>query len=290
MFWLILVSLVWAFSFGLIKGRLTGVDPSLVGLLRIALALLVFLPVFRPRGLRRRDVAWLLGIGAVQFGVMYITYLSAFRYLQAYEIVVLTIFTPIFVCLFEDLAARRWQVWPWVAAIIATVGAGIVRPFTPGALAGILLMQASNACFALGQVAYRRWRRRRPDVPEARVFALAYLGAALATLPTAASALPTVTAITADQWLALLYLGVIASGLCFFLWNYGAARTAPGPLAVANNLKIPLGVAASLWVFGESAQPWRVLVGGALVVAAGVLATWTAKRQPAAPDAAQEPA
>jgi drug/metabolite transporter (DMT)-like permease len=279
MAWLILVSLIWAFSFGLIKGRLTGVDPSLVGLLRIVLALVVFLPFLRPRGLRKRDTLALLGIGAVQFGVMYVTYLSAFRYLQAYEIAVLTIFTPIFVCLFEDLLAHRWRAWPWIAAIVATIGAGIVRPFTPGVIEGIVLMQVSNACFAFGQVAYRRWRVQRPDLKDGNVFAVTYVGALLATLPTAAPSLPTINAITSDQWLTLAYLGVIASGLCFFLWNYGAVRTSPGVLAVANNLKIPLGVAASLWVFHESAEPWRVLTGGSLVVAAGALATWAARRR-----------
>lgn len=277
--WLILVSLIWAFSFGLIKGRLTGVDSSLVGLLRVVLALLVFLPWFRPRGLKPRDVLVLLGIGAVQFGVMYVTYLAAFRYLAAFEIVVLTIFTPIFVCLFEDLATRQWRVWPSIAALIATIGAGIVvaRPFANGALEGIVLMQVSNACFALGQIWYRRWKLSRPAVPEVRVFALAYAGAVMATLPTAIPAFATINSITTDQWLTVLYLGVVASGWCFFLWNYGAARTSPGPLAVANNLKIPLGVAVSLWVFGESAETWRVMAGGTLVVAAGALATWTAR-------------
>lgn len=278
MLWLILVSLIWAFSFGLIKDRLVGVDPSLVGLLRIIFALLVFLPWFRPRGLRRIDMLILAATGAVQFGVMYVVYLTAFRYLEAYEIAVLTIFTPIFVCLFEDLAARRWHAWPWVAAAIATLGAGIVRPFTPGALTGVLLMQVSNACFAAGQIAYRRWRSRRPEVSEARVFALAYGGAALATLPTAAGALTELAAITPVQWLTIFYLGAVASGLCFFWWNYGAARTGAGTLAVLNNLKIPLAVAVSLWVFNEAAEPWRVLTGGSLVVAAGVLAGWTQRR------------
>jgi drug/metabolite transporter (DMT)-like permease len=50
----------------------------------------------------------------------------------------------------------------------------------------------------------------------------------------------------------LLYLGLIASGLGFFLWNRGATRVDAGTLAVMNNAKIPLAVACSLLFFGES--------------------------------------
>ena len=45
MFLLILVSLIWAFSFGLIKRFLGGVDSTFVTAIRLALALLVFLPL-----------------------------------------------------------------------------------------------------------------------------------------------------------------------------------------------------------------------------------------------------
>lgn len=63
----------------------------------------------------------------------------------------------------------------------------------------------------------------------------------------------------------LAYLGVVASGLCFFLWNRGAQLVAAGQLAVMNNLKIPLGVAVSLFVFREPANFWTLLVGALLI-------------------------
>ncbi|MGD9849218.1 MAG: EamA family transporter, partial [Desulfuromonas sp.] len=65
---LLLVSLVWAFSFGLIKGQLTGLDPNLVAFIRLALALLVFLPFYRPALLPPRFQLQLLVIGAIQYG------------------------------------------------------------------------------------------------------------------------------------------------------------------------------------------------------------------------------
>ena len=44
-----------------------------------------------------------------------------------------------------------------------------------------------------------------------------------------------------------------------------AAIVSAGQLAVMNNLKIPLGVAVSLFVFREPANLWTLLVGGLLI-------------------------
>jgi len=283
MIWLIVVSFIWAFSFGLIKGRLTDVDSSLVSLIRVSLALIVFLPLLRTRRLSRGSMLALTGIGGVQFGLMYVTYIAAFQFLESYQVAILTIFTPLFVCMIDDVTTRRFRRWPWIAAAIATIGAGIIvfnpdRPPTGQTWTGVALMQASNLCFAFGQVAYRRWRGKHALVADRDVFALLYLGAVAVTLPAAAPALATLTNLTAEHWLTLIYLGLIASGLGFFLWNYGAVRANTGSLAVMNNLKIPLTVAVSLLVFGESADAAQLAIGGTLVVAAGVLAEWSSRR------------
>ena len=69
---LLFVSLLWAFSFGLIKRHLGGLDSSFVAAVRLGLALLVFLPFVRLRGLKTQTTAALLGMivgGATTFGV-----------------------------------------------------------------------------------------------------------------------------------------------------------------------------------------------------------------------------
>jgi len=283
MFWLLVVSFLWAFSFGLIKGRLTDVDSSLVSLIRVSLALIVFLPFLRTGRLSRTSMLTLTGIGGVQFGLMYVTYIAAFQFLESYQIAILTIFTPLFVCLIDDVISRRFRRWPWIAAAVATVGAGIIvfnsgQPPSVRTWTGVWLMQASNLCFAFGQVTYRRWRKKHPAVEDKSIFALLYLGAVAVTLPAAAPAFASAAQLTAEHWLTLGYLGLVASGLGFFLWNYGAVRTSTASLAVMNNLKIPLTVAVSLLVFGEQADAERLAIGGTLVVAAGVFAEWSSRR------------
>lgn len=274
MFQLIAVSLLWAFSFGLVKRHLVGLDPALVASARLGIALVLFLPFLRLRGVTPALAARLAIIGAVQFGVMYFAYNLSFQHLQAHEVALFTLTTPVFVTVFADAYDRRLRLRSLGAALLAVVGAAIVvfgaRELQP-TLIGLLLLQGSNASFALGQVMYRRLRRTRPELRDRDIFALPYAGGFAVVLAVALLRQPAV-GLTTTQTLTLLYLGGIASGLGFFLWNQGAAQVNAGTLAVLNNAKVPLGIAVSLLVFGESAYPPAVIASLALLVAAAVLA------------------
>jgi drug/metabolite transporter (DMT)-like permease len=267
---LLLVSILWAFSFGLIK-RLTGFDGAFISASRLALALLVFLPFVRLRGLAARTVGALVGIGAIQFGVMYLAYNESFRFLKSYEIAVFTLTTPILVTLLADALDRRLRAQALVAALLAVLGGACIVLKTAkvdGTLAGIALVQLSNFAFALGQILYRRLRAapQHCALRDRDVFGLLYVGALAVALPatllrTNFAALP----LTAKNVSILLYLGIVASGLGFFLWNRGATQVSSGTLAAMNNAKIPLAVACSLLVFGETADLPRLVLGGALM-------------------------
>jgi drug/metabolite transporter (DMT)-like permease len=279
MWQLVVVSLIWAFSPGLIKTRLTGLgglDGSFVAAARLGLALLVFLPFMRLRGLGLVLTLRLVAIGAVQFGVMYLCYNEAFRYLNAYEVLLCTITTPLFVTLLNDAFDRKLRSTALAAAALAAVGAAVAK--RPDAalriqLLGFALMQASNLAFAAGQVFYQRLRARHAGLNDRQVFGLLYLGAtALAAAVMIARHVD--VSLHGPQLLTLAYLGIIASGLGFFLWNVGATRVSTATLAVMNNAKIPLGITCSLLFFGESADLARLLIGGGLMA----LAVWLADR------------
>ena len=66
----------------------------------------------------------------------------------------------------------------------------------------------------------------------------------------------------------------MASGVCFFLWNVGARTVNAGTLAAMNNLKIPLGVVATLLILREDAEYGRLGAAGALLVAALLVCRW----------------
>ena len=271
--WLLLVSLIWAFSFGLIKTELGDHDPLTVAWLRLTISLLIFLPFLRRRVTRRIRLRFGI-LGMLQFGVMYMLYIASYRWLPGYAVALLTVLTPLYVVLLDDLLSRRRHIRHWAGAAMAVAGAGwIVFEALPGAGSwpGIFLLQLSNICFAAGQLLYRKLRRDPgcDRVGDATLAAWMYLGAvSITTLGAFAGGSPALGALDGRAWLALAYLGVLPSGVAFWLWNKGASRTRAGTLAVTNNLKVPLGMIVAAIVFGEIV-PWSDLVWGAALVVSG---------------------
>ena len=117
---LLIASFIWAFSFGLVKNYLGGLDAGFVACARLALAFLLFLPLLRPRRISSATTLRLFMIGMVQFGLMYVFYIQSFRFLAAYQVALFTIFTPLYVAAADDMwksvsgrsiSGRRC--WPW---------------------------------------------------------------------------------------------------------------------------------------------------------------------------------
>lgn len=272
MAFLLITSFIWAFSFGLVKKHLGGLDGGFVALVRLALAFLLFLPLLRPRKIPPAMTWRLFMIGMVQFGLMYVFYIQSFRYLAAYQVALFTIFTPIFVALADDLWEKRFKPLHLFTALLAVAGTAVIVYSglgKAGLLAGFVLVQASNVCFALGQVFYRRLPPLDKGWQDRDGFAWLYLGGtAAALLAMLLFSGPPDLRLNAGQLLVLLYLGLLASGVGFFLWNVGATRVEAGVLAVFNNVKIPLAVLVSLLFFGEQTGWLRLLCGGGIIAMA----------------------
>jgi drug/metabolite transporter (DMT)-like permease len=213
--------------------------------------------------------------GAVQFGLMYIAYITSFQFLPAHTIVLLTTTTPLFVTLFHDVHSRKFNALFFVAASMAFLGGAVIKyPDQPlrASLIGIALVQLSNIAFAFGQLYYKQLSAKHPSWSDRSVFGFLYLGAVVLTalfsmFTTQVSRIQ----VTAPQGMVLVYLGVIASGVCFFLWNKGARFVNEGMLAIMNNLKIPMGIVASLVLLGESTDYLRLIVGFGFMVGAAYL-------------------
>ena len=90
-------------------------------------ALPLFLPLLRTRGLTARVASTLLAIGAVQYGLMYMLYIAAYQHLDAHEVALFTVLTPIYVALVHDGLARRVSPRTIALALLAVVGAGVIQ-------------------------------------------------------------------------------------------------------------------------------------------------------------------
>ncbi|WP_148861223.1 carboxylate/amino acid/amine transporter [Marinobacter fonticola] len=267
---LVFVTVLWAFSFSLIGEFLAGhVDSDFAVLSRVVLAGLAFLPLTRWRG-----VPWALKggvtlVGALQFGITYLCLYRSFAYLSVPEVLLFTIFTPLYVTLIDDALNRRFSPMALVAAAIATLGAGIIRydGLSEDFLTGFLLLQVANATFAAGQVGYKHLIQRYPiDMPLYRFFGYFYAGALLFALPSfLIFGNPDKLPSTPLQWGILAWLGLAASGLGLFLWNRGACLVDAGTLAIMNNALVPAGLLVNLLIWNRDADLGSLLLGGAVM-------------------------
>lgn len=271
MAYLLIVSIVWGFSFGLIKGNLTGLSPYLVSFIRIFLSFLIFLPFIKFNKIKNKVLfIKLFFIGMFQFGLMYIVYIYAFKYLKAYEIALFTILTPIYVTIINDLHNKLINKKAMLSAVLAIIGALFIsytKIESNNLILGFMFVQISNLCFALGQVEYKRVMNNS-NLKDIDSFGILYLGALIITLIFSINDLSTITLLTKKQILTLLYLGTIASGICFFLWNKGVRLTNIATVAVFNNLKIPLAIFISLIFFKESTDLLKLFIGSFIILLA----------------------
>lgn len=249
----------------------------------MAFALLVFIPFLRLKNLQKGQILQLLFIGAIQYGMMYLCFLRSFKYLDAYQAALFTTFTPLYVILINDCYAKKFNPYYLQVALIAMLGGAVIyykNILQANILTGFLLVQMSDICFAYGQVAYKRLRQKAPHLKDQNIYALLFLGAlALAvTATTVFDGWHSTMLITKEQINVLVYLGAIASGVCFFMWNKGAVTTNTATLAVFNNLKSPLAITVSLIFFHENTDVLRLGIGLGLIGLALYLAEKHARR------------
>ena len=255
MIYLATVSLIWAFSFGLIGNALTEVDSFVIATIRLGCASLLFIPFIKIKDISVRDRMRLVFYGAVQFGLMYSLYMRAFHYIPSHLVAIFSILTPVYVILINDIRQRKFS-WRYLfVAISSVIGAAIIKveSVPSGDIwVGFILMQGAGLAFAFGQVVYRDWKHKNPQINDHNVFSLLTVGGTLCaacfcSFFTNWSTLE----INPDQWKSILYLGFVASGIGFFLWNKGATQSNPGTLAAFNNAVVPLAVVCSLFIFQE---------------------------------------
>lgn len=270
---LIITTILWAFSFSLFGEYLAGhVDSYFVVLIRVGLATFVFLPFLCTRGYSLKTISLYMLVGAMQLGIMYMFSFHAYLYLTVSELLLFTVLTPLYITLIYDVMSKHRLRWGYAfSALLAVIGAGIIRydRVTDHFWIGLLLVQLSNISFAIGMVGYKRLMETRP-MPQYNAFAWFYLGAFLVaavawSLLGNAQKLPETTL----QWGILMFLGVVASGIGYFMWNYGATQVDAGTLSIMNNMHVPAGLLVNLAIWHQ--QPhWPSFIKGAAVILASL--------------------
>ncbi|MBU2895813.1 carboxylate/amino acid/amine transporter [Vibrio hepatarius] len=271
MAYLTAATLLWAFSFSLIGVYLAGqVDSWFSVLMRVALASVMFIPFLKFKGVDKRLIAKLMAVGGTQLGLMYCFYYQSFLLLSVPEVLLFTVFTPIYVTLIYDLLKGRFSPWYLLTAIIAVTGAALIKfsGINENFLIGFLVVQGANLCFAMGQVGYKYIiEDQSVNLSQHTVFGYFYLGALCVAL-VAFSLLGNIEKMptTSTQWGVLIYLGITASGIGYFAWNKGATIVNAGALAAMNNALVPAGLIVNIVIWNRDVDLTRLAIGGAIIM------------------------
>ena len=255
MAYLIAISILWSFSFGIIKYGLAGIDSSFISFARNVIALTFFSSVTIYNIKKFSFDLKLVGIGALQFGLMYIFYIESYQYLPAYLIATFTITTPIYVVLASKYLNGNSLNRNGIYAILLVIIGSYLMRFNSlnleDYMLGFVLIQCANIFFATGQILFKKWNDKNKDKDIVHNFSQLFFGATLITsifyfLGSSESAI-----LTQSNLFSLLFLGIISSGIGFLMWNIGATKVSSEKLAIMNNAVIPIAIFNSYLIFGE---------------------------------------
>ena len=270
---------LWGSLYVVSDVTLTVVPPFTLMSTRLALALLVLLPLAWRRGLAMPDAPTLLrmlAVGVLGIGISLGAQFVGTDLSTAVNGALVTSASPAFVVLFAILILRERLTMPRLLAIVlATTGVlAILDPasadFASDTFFGDLFLAFAALTWGLYSVLVRLLSMRHPQ-PTLTVTVFALLGGLLVSLPASLLELPQRPIGPLDEGtvMGVLYLGLICTAFALLLWNRAFALV-PASVASLFFFAQPLsGAVLSAALLGQhmNASLWL----GGIFIAGGVL-------------------
>lgn len=272
---LLLVTAVWGTTFPAMKLLSGALDALQIIWLRFAIALLVLAPLWY--GMRRGERRWGLCLGGLLFLAFWLQ-IEGLGRTSSNRNAFVTGLNVLVVPVLATLALRRSYGWRlWAACALACGGMALMfREDAPWNL-GDTLTLCSTFFYAIYILALEACARHNAQQP----LRATRMAAAQATVMCAASFLllllrhgndwhTGMEALPAPSWVALVYLGLLASVLVVTLQAWGQQRVDALRSAIVFGLE-PVFAALTAWVLIGERMGAIAIAGAALVVFALVL-------------------
>ncbi len=264
-FGLIAVTAIWGSTFFLIKDLVARMPVADFLAVRFLIAALAMALLFHRHLLRlsRREWAQGIGLGAI-YGVAQLLQTSGLEHTSAsisgFVTGMYVVFTPL---LGTVLLRQRLPPVTWIAVLLSVGGLGLLALRGLSVSYGVWLTLVSAALYGLHIVGLGTWSRPGSAFALSSVQMLVIAGVCLlATLPSGPSLPP-----DRGAWLAVVYMALAAGAGAMLVQTWAQAHLSPTRAAIVMTLE-PVFAAGFAVTFGNDALTWRMLVGGALVLAA----------------------
>ena len=268
---LLAMSLLWGYSWTILKMGLIDADPFSFTALRVgtgAFSLLAILPLtgrqFRPTRLKE-----LLVLGMVQSAALFTFSTWAIYHGHAGRVAFLTYTMPFFTLLMAwPILGERVKGLQWLAIAFAASGLlAIVQPWnhdnTP--LSNALAICA-GACWGLGAIMVKRLQKRAPmDLISMTAWQMLF---GFVPLMAAALFAPEAHVTWTPRFIGVvLFIGVISTALGWLLWIYALNHLEAGTASLGTLFAPVVAMASSAYHFNERPNGVEIL-GMCLIIAA----------------------
>ncbi|MEM7467910.1 MAG: DMT family transporter [Pseudomonadota bacterium] len=268
---LLTMSILWGYSWTILKMGLLDADPFTFTALRIgtgAGALLVILPL-TGRPWRPTRIPELLRLGMVQSAALFTFSTWAIYHGNAGRVAFLTYTMPFFTLLMAwPILGERVKGLQWLAIFFAATGlVAIVQPWnldnTP--LSNALAI-AAGAAWGLGAIMVKRMQNRAPMDLIAMTAWQMFFG--LIPLIVAAVLTPNAYVEWTPRFIGVvLFIGVISTACGWLLWVYALNNLEAGTASLGTLLAPVIAMASSAYHFGERPNGVEYLGMGAIIAA-----------------------
>jgi drug/metabolite transporter (DMT)-like permease len=276
---IIFVMLVWGSSVAVTKVLVADIPPLFFAFLRFLIASVCLLPVFifskqtSTKQLKRSDYAYLTLMGLLGVTFFYIAFNLSLKYTSASTGALIQGSLPVIIAVLGLIFLKEKLSKLQIAGILlSTAGVAAVGFFTGDdqsgdTLKGNLLMIAAMVCWGL----YTIISRKLSHINSLTVTCLSGFTGTILLLPAALIDLHNqgnTISLSLNDWLALIYLGAMASALCYFLYNKALETLPAAQVGNFLNLDPIVGVIIAFIFLDDHITTMHII--GSVCVLAGI--------------------
>lgn len=263
-----LAPIVWGSTYLVTTEYLPEGYPLTVAMLRALPAGILLLLIVRqlPKG-----IWWfrILTLGALNFSIFWwLLFISAYRLPGGVAATVGAIQPLIVIVLARFLLGTAIQPLAIMTAITGMAGVALLI-LTPQATLdpiGLVAGLVGAMSMAAGTVLTRRWS---PPVSLLTLTAWQLVAGGILLLPAAIWFEPKLPALSADNILGFLYIGLVGAGFTYALWFRGISKIEPSKIATLGLLSPVTAVILGWWALDQNLTPMQLT--GAIIVLVSVL-------------------
>jgi len=271
---LLLMALIWAVNFSVIKFATGVFSPLAFTGLRVALAaavLLLITAIQRKKWPQRRDILVLIALGVIGNGIYQLLFIEGLSRTKVANAALMIAAAPAFIMIASRIRGLEQLKWRTIAGVgvsisgVALVILGSTRTESPsGTTLGTLLVFSGVFCWAIFTVFLQPYAKR---VDPVQISALTMLGGTLPMMIATPRALLATNwgAIGPGAWGALFYASIVSMVIAYLFWYRGLRVLGPTRTAVYGNLQPAIAIAVA-WIFlHEAPTMWQGIGTGTIM-------------------------